>query len=84
MALSCGKPVIASQTPGFQELLKHKHNALLVPAGDAEPLAGSIDVLLGDSTLARELGRQARALAERTLTWSSVARITFRIYDGLS
>ncbi len=82
-ALSCGRAVIATRVSGFEELLEDGRNAILVPPSDAESLAQSLNLLLSDSTLSRELGRRARALAEECLSWSQVAQRTLQIYSKL-
>jgi glycosyltransferase involved in cell wall biosynthesis len=51
-ALACGTPVITADTPAARELLRDGENALLVPAGDAEALAGAVRRLAADAELA--------------------------------
>ena len=51
-AMACALPVIATDVTGNTDLIRHRHNGLLVPPGDAPALAAALDELLdspGDS-----------------------------------
>ncbi len=54
-ALAAGLPVITSDTPGPMEVVHHRANGLVVPAGDGEALAGSMRLLVEDRDLLRRL-----------------------------
>jgi glycogen(starch) synthase len=60
-----GRPIVAAQSPGLTEAVVPGETAVTVPAEDAGALAEGIGELLGDSRRAGELGRRARAVAER-------------------
>jgi glycosyltransferase involved in cell wall biosynthesis len=48
-ALACGRPVIATSGSGFEEIVRHGVDGLLVPPGDAAGLAAAIEtVVTGD------------------------------------
>jgi glycosyltransferase involved in cell wall biosynthesis len=55
-ALACGTPLVTADNPAARELLRNGESALLVPAGDAEALAGAVRRLAADETLARAIG----------------------------
>jgi len=61
--MSCGLPVIASETGGLTEIVRHGENGLLVPPGDAEMLADSIKDLLEDPVSRVALGQSGRDYA---------------------
>ncbi len=54
-ALACGTPLVTADSPAARELLTHEQDALLVPAGDAEALAGALRRLAADPGLAQHL-----------------------------
>lgn len=58
-----GVPVIATDTVGAVAggLVEHERNALVVPAGDADALAGALRRLHDDPALRARLGAQGRA-----------------------
>lgn len=45
---------------GPRELIEHRSNGWLVPAGNADALAAALDVLMGDAGLRARLGARAR------------------------
>ena len=59
-AMAVGLPVVASRVSGIPELVRHRHNGLLVEADDAPALADSIAELIRDKALGALLGSNAR------------------------
>jgi glycosyltransferase involved in cell wall biosynthesis len=57
--MAAGRAIVASDLPAIREVLQHEKNALLVPPGDSEMLARSIQRLAEDRNLAMRLARQA-------------------------
>jgi glycosyltransferase involved in cell wall biosynthesis len=49
-------PVVASDTPGLVQCVTHGRDGLVVPAGDAEALAGAIARASADRPSLRDLG----------------------------
>lgn len=45
-ALSCGRPVVASSVGGIPELLRHRHQGRLVPAGSVQELTTALEAQL--------------------------------------
>jgi glycosyltransferase involved in cell wall biosynthesis len=64
-AIACGAPLITADTPAARELLRDEENALLVPAGDAEALAGAVRRLAADPDLSRRIAAGGRDVYER-------------------
>lgn len=63
-ALACARPVVTADTPAARELLTDREDALLVPAGDAEALAGAVRRLAADDALAERVARAGRETFE--------------------
>lgn len=59
-AMACGRPVVGTAAGGAVEILKHGENGLLVPPGEAEPLAVAIADLIADAPRRARLGENAR------------------------
>ena len=53
-------PCVSTYIAGIPELITDGVEGLLVPASDAEALAGAIRRLLDDGSLRQELGRRGR------------------------
>jgi glycosyltransferase involved in cell wall biosynthesis len=64
-ALAVGTPVLATATGGVSEIVRDGENGLLVPAGDAEALAGAIRRFFASEELRERLRRAAPASVER-------------------
>lgn len=76
-AAACATPVVASNSPGIRESVRHGETGYLVPHGDTRAMAEVMDRLAGDAGLVERLGAQARRFAE-TFTWDRAADQTER------
>lgn len=59
-AMSCGKPVIASNIGGLKEIIRHHENGFLVPEKDPSELARCIMDLATNEELLLQTGQNAR------------------------
>jgi glycosyltransferase involved in cell wall biosynthesis len=71
-ASGCGVPVVASDSPGLREAVRHGETGLLVPHGDVEAMAAALRRLLRDEPLRRRLGAGGAAWAAR-FSWDAAA-----------
>ena len=74
-AAACGTAVIASDSPGIRESVRHEETGFLVPHGDVNALASSMRRVAGDRALVERLGQQGRSFAT-TFTWERAASET--------
>jgi phosphatidyl-myo-inositol alpha-mannosyltransferase len=72
-ALACATPVVASDIPGYREVVTPEVGAL-TPPGDPDALAATIEAVLADEPARVELGRAARELAAARYAWPILAR----------
>lgn len=73
-AMACGMPVIGTQAPGIQEIVRHRENGYLCGPSAGEIAAALRDVL-GDAALRERIGAGALSYARSTSTVeSAVAR----------
>ena len=79
-AFACAAPVVASDIPGYREVVTEETGAL-VPPGDAEALAATIAALLEDEPTRAERGRAARERAESEYAWPLLARRLAACYE---
>ncbi|MEO8292546.1 MAG: glycosyltransferase family 4 protein [Actinomycetota bacterium] len=59
-AMAAGLPVVASDIPGYDEVVTDGQDGLLVAPGDAAALAGAVSRVLGDDSLASRLAEAGR------------------------
>jgi phosphatidyl-myo-inositol alpha-mannosyltransferase len=79
-AFACAAPVVASDIPGYREVVTEETGSL-VPPDDPQALADAIEALLGDEPARVERGRAARELAESTYAWPLLARRLADCYE---
>ena len=80
-AYEYARPVIVTAIGGLPELVEEGKTGLTVPAGDVQALASAIVALLEDPARCREMGAQARRLAEERHAWPAIAGRTADLYD---
>ena len=67
--MAMGKPIIASDLDQIGDILEHKKTAYLIEPGNIRQLSNAIQVLLDDSKLREDLGKNARVEALKKYTW---------------
>jgi glycosyltransferase involved in cell wall biosynthesis len=70
-AMACGLCVVSTNAGGIPYLLKHEHDALLVPPDDPEAMADAVRRLLTEPGLADRISGNARQKVER-FDWSII------------
>jgi glycosyltransferase involved in cell wall biosynthesis len=71
--LHAGRPILGPDTPDIREVLKHRHNAVLVSPDSPEDAAQALRDLWADKDLQDHLSRNAVADAEK-FTWQKRAK----------
>jgi glycosyltransferase involved in cell wall biosynthesis len=79
-AMACGKPVIASNIPGPNDIIQNHHSGLLFDCGNAEHLRRSIEELLIDKRHRSNTGRRAREAVEQGYTFDKIATLYEEIF----
>jgi phosphatidyl-myo-inositol alpha-mannosyltransferase len=70
-AMAAGLPVVATDIPGYREVVTHGVHGLLVPPRDPEALAAALVRVLTEPGLTKRLGEAGRARA-REFDWPNV------------
>ena len=82
-AYACALPVVASDIPGYREVLDPQVS-VSVPPGDEGALARAVAELVEDEPTREKLGAAARALALERYSWPRLARRLEEIYFSLT
>jgi glycosyltransferase involved in cell wall biosynthesis len=82
-ALAFGKAAVVSDVGGFKEIAD-VGAARLVPAGDAESLAGALGAFLEDAGERERLSAGASAAAQGPYSWDAAAQQTLALYRELA
>jgi phosphatidylinositol alpha-mannosyltransferase len=80
-AMAAGRPVVASDIPGYAGVIGHDRNGLLVPPGDPEAWAGALIGLARDRARRARLAEAGMATAEAH-AWPAVARRIVEVYEA--
>jgi glycosyltransferase involved in cell wall biosynthesis len=81
-AFACAAPVVASDIPGYREVVTEETGAL-VPPDDADALADTIADLLADEPARIERGRAARERAMSEYAWPLLALCLADCYESV-
>lgn len=82
-AMAAGLPVVATNIPGYRELVRDGVEGLLVPPGDAAALRAAVGRLLEDTDLAAALGARGRLRADH-FSWDRLLPRIEEIYERAS
>lgn len=81
--ITFGKPIIATNIPGFAETLKNQISALLVPYGNPECLASALVRLINDPCERIRLGEGVTMTLGAMNSWQDAARKTVGVYRAV-
>jgi phosphatidylinositol alpha-mannosyltransferase len=81
-AMAAGVPVVASDIPGYRDVVRDGVDGLLVPPRDAEALAAAVGSLLRDPGRAERLRNAGRARAGR-FAWERVGAEIEAVYQDV-
>ena len=79
-ALACATPVVASDIPGYREVVTAE-TGILAPPGDSGALADTIATLLADEPTRAAMGAAARERAASEYAWPLLARRLADCYE---
>jgi glycosyltransferase involved in cell wall biosynthesis len=82
-AAASGRPIVATDTPGCREVVRHGQNGLLVPPGDAEALARAIAQLIENAQLRADMGTRGREIAITEFSLEQVIDANLAVYRSL-
>jgi phosphatidylinositol alpha-mannosyltransferase len=80
-AFAAATPVVASDIPGYRDVVRNGHDGLLVAPGDALALAEALRLLALDEPLRERMARAARERADR-FAWPRIAAEVLDCYDA--
>jgi glycosyltransferase involved in cell wall biosynthesis len=82
-ALLVGRPVVATDSPAFRDLLERREGrvGLIVGPGDRAALAGALERVLTDDEYVRATGRRAYDLAARVHTPQRAVTDLHKVYE---
>jgi len=82
-AFACALPAVASDIPGYREVLG-PDTAIAIAPDDPAVLADAVAGLVGDEPRREAMGSAARELAETRYAWPAIARRLVEIYESVT
>ena len=82
-AMASGKPIVAYNVEWHSEVIMHMENGILVENLNIDKLANAITLLLTNSTLSHQLGKNAYEYATKYLEWRIIAKKYFEEFDKI-
>lgn len=82
-ALFMGKPVVATNVGGVNEVVRNLETGILVPPGDYRELSAGIKKLIDDPKLAEKLGRAGKKLVSDRFDYRIMIRKIEQLYEKL-
>lgn len=71
-AMSCGKPAIATDFPGYRKVIENGNTGLLFPEKNSKDIAKGLSRLICSKTLRQNMGRSARNRVVRDYSWTNI------------
>lgn len=82
-AAAAGRPIVTTDTPGCNDVVRHGWNGLLIPKRDPESLTNALQYLLSNPALREQMGRKGRERAEQEFALEYAVSETLRVYQQL-
>jgi glycosyltransferase involved in cell wall biosynthesis len=82
-AAACGRPMVATDTPGCREIAIEGETALTFPVDNATALADALVELASDAEMRARFGKNARALVETKFSDAVIAKEIVALYQSL-
>ncbi len=80
---AAGRPLVATDSPGCRDIVRHGQNGLLVPERDPMALAQALETLIGEADVRARMGQAGRALVEERFSKDVVNAGILRVYREL-
>jgi glycosyltransferase involved in cell wall biosynthesis len=80
-AMAAGKPIVCCNDGGINDVFVDGVQGYAVPPRDIAATATALKALLSAPQLRLEMGRQARSLVERSLTWDRQAAALLQLFE---
>jgi glycosyltransferase involved in cell wall biosynthesis len=78
--MSAGIPMVASDFPGFREIVVGRECGLVVDPADPRKIAEAIDYLLSNPGEAEQMGQRGRRAVEEKYNWASEEQKLLKLY----
>lgn len=81
-AMSCGKPIVTTDTPGCRETVIQSSNGIVVPVKNVEQLAKALEYLIENTNARLQMGKKSREYAEKIFSSKIVNATIIGLYKN--
>ncbi|MGL1931979.1 MAG: glycosyltransferase family 4 protein [Desulfotalea sp.] len=81
IAYACGRPVIGTKVGGLPDVIEDGKSGMLADPANPISLAESMNSLLGNPQLIKEMGEYAEYLAKNVYSWDYIVNIYIESFD---
>ncbi len=82
-AMACSLPVIATRVGGIPEAVEDEKSGILIEKKDVSSLVRSIEYLVSNEAIAKQMGIHGRRTIESKFSWKNNAKKLSEIYEGV-
>lgn len=82
-AMSVAMPIIITPVGAIPEIIIDKQNGFIIPVGDSDSLSQTIDHIIDQPQLAKQVGQKARALVLDNYSVEQIGRNHLRLYESV-
>ncbi|MCK4793430.1 MAG: glycosyltransferase family 4 protein [Desulfobacteraceae bacterium] len=80
-AMACELPVVASNVPGNNDLVRHGETGFLIDLERPEEFVSALGEILANPVTAQQMGKNGRQTAIRKFSWEKVAEEYLKIFQ---
>jgi glycosyltransferase involved in cell wall biosynthesis/SAM-dependent methyltransferase len=80
-AMSCGKPIVTTDFPGYKLVVRDGVNGYLVPEKNSRAISKSIIALLKSPILRRKMGQASRKLVQTNFSWPKIGEQYTKLFS---
>lgn len=82
-AMSSGLPVVTTNFPGYQVVIKNEINGFLIPPKDISQITQVLNRLIQDKNLRKKIGQQARIDVLTDSSWQAIGKEYLKLFDDI-
>jgi glycosyltransferase involved in cell wall biosynthesis len=82
-ATAAGRPIVTTDAPGCRDVVRHRHNGLLVPVRNHDALIAAIAQLISDPPTRAAMGERGREIALSEFALEPVVEANLTVYRSL-
>jgi glycosyltransferase involved in cell wall biosynthesis len=80
-AMAAGKPVIVSKQIGASEIIQNRKNGIIVDKATPDEIAKQVEILMNDSQLRKDIGKNAYEYVKENLSWEKYAQRVENVFE---